>query len=98
MQQVPSLIQSGIGGALNLFELGTDNKYHFVRVVNEIPLNWTYKPPASNLTYKPPASNLTYKPPVTLYPKPVKPSRNTSSHTMVASCCRGTGDGNCCGR
>ena len=45
MQQVPILIQSGIGGALNLFELGPDNKYHFVRVVNEIPLNWTYKPP-----------------------------------------------------
>jgi hypothetical protein len=89
MQQSHTLIQSGIGGALNLFELGPDNKYHFVRVVNEIPLNWTYKPPASNLTYKPP---------VTLYPKPVKPSRNTSSHTMVASCCRGTGDGNCCGR
>jgi hypothetical protein len=90
MQQVPSLIQSGIGGALNLFELGTDNKYHFVRVVNEIPLNWTYKPPASNMIYKLP---------VTLPPKPVKqPSRTNSSHTMVASCCSGTGDGNCCGR
>jgi hypothetical protein len=30
-------------GTLNLYELGSNNKYHLVRVVKEIPSNWTYK-------------------------------------------------------
>jgi hypothetical protein len=39
----PSVIQEGFEGTLNLFELGQDNKYKFVRVVTEIPSFWTYK-------------------------------------------------------
>ena len=45
MPQSPILIQKGIGGVFNLFKLGSDNKYHFVRVVTEIPLDWKYNPP-----------------------------------------------------
>ena len=55
MPQSPTLIQKGLGGVFNLFKLGTDKKYHFVRVVTEIPLDWKYNPP--QITIEPPVSN-----------------------------------------
>jgi hypothetical protein len=55
MSQSPILIQKGIGGVFNLFKLGSDNKYHFVRVVTEIPLDWKYNPP--QITIETPVSN-----------------------------------------
>ena len=40
------LIQKGLDGVFNLFKLGNiDKKYHFIRVVTEIPSDWKYNPP-----------------------------------------------------
>jgi hypothetical protein len=43
MNQSTTVIQADCNGALNLFELGLDMKYHFVQTVQEIPTDWIYK-------------------------------------------------------